>query len=105
MARISRKTHAESALIPLGHRPQIILRGRLARLPSAPSISQSEDEKDNERTNGGAYNGRNNSGAKMDAQVREEPTADKRSNDADGDVGDNAKSGTLDNLSCKPACD
>jgi hypothetical protein len=77
----------------------------LARLPSAPSISQSEDEKDNERTNGGAYNGRNNSGAKMDAQVREEPTADKRSNDADGDVGDNAKSGTLDNLSCKPACD
>src|ERR1019366_8657189 len=44
------------------------------RSPSASATNEPEDQQQDQRTNGGVDDGRNNSQAKMDAELRKQPT-------------------------------
>jgi hypothetical protein len=75
------------------------------RLPTAASVKESENKQEYYRTHGGADDGRDNSGTKMDAQTRQQPASNKSADDSDCDIGNQAKSSPSHDLPCQPSGD
>src|ERR1700737_489672 len=75
------------------------------RLPSAPSVDEPENEQKQDGADGGGDDGRHDPGTEVDAQLRQQPTADQGANDADADVGNHAEAGAANHLARKPSGD
>src|SRR5262245_52468795 len=76
-----------------------------AKSPSAAAVNEPQNDQENNGTDGGHYDGRNDAGAEVDAQLGQQPTADERADDSDADVRDEAIAAAIDELSGKPSRD
>src|SRR5262245_59957596 len=78
---------------------------RKGKSPSATAVNEPQDDQENNRSDGGHDDGRNDAGAEVDAQLGQEPTPDERADNSDADVRDEAIAGAFDDLSGKPSRD
>ena len=92
-----------------GHGPRLVRRyGRLPTSPPTPSPSASathepDDQQQYQRADGGVDDRRNNARAKMDAELRKQPTTDERTNNSNDEIADDPKSGALHDLAGQPS--
>jgi hypothetical protein len=77
----------------------------LADSPSAPSVDQPENDKEDNGADRGRDDRRNNAGAEVDSQLGQQPASDEGADDTDADVGNDAVAGAANNLSGQPARD
>jgi len=71
------------------------------RLPSA--TNEPDDQQQDQRTNGGVDDCRNNSQAKMDAELRKQPTADEGAYDSNEEIANDPKADALQDLASHPS--
>jgi len=95
-AQIKPRAPADAVAVRLRLSPQ---------LPSASPENEPENHQEQQRTHSGADDGRDNSGTKMDAQTRQQPASNESADDADCDVGNQAKSSPLHDLPRQPSGD
>jgi hypothetical protein len=72
--------------------------------PSAATSKESHDEEQQYRTDGGVDDCADQSSTKMDAQLRQQPTSDKGTQNPDNEVANDPEAGALHDLTCQPAC-
>jgi hypothetical protein len=81
--------------------------GRLPTSPPTPSPSTSANEPDDQqqyqRADGGVDDRRNNARAKMDAELRKQPTTDKGAYDSNDEIAEDPKPGALHDLAGQPS--
>ena len=82
--------------------------GRLPTSPPTPSppasaTNEPDDQQQYQRADGGVDDRRNNARAKMDAELRKQPTTDERANDSNDEIADDPKSGALHDLAGQPS--
>jgi hypothetical protein len=82
--------------------------GRLPTSPPAPSppvsaTNEPDDQQQYQRADGGVDDRRNNARAKMDAELRKQPTTDERANNSNDEIADDPKSGALHDLAGQPS--
>ena len=73
------------------------------RSPSASATNEPDDQQQDQRTNGGVDDGRNNSQAKMDAELRKQPTTDEGAYDSNEDIANDPKADALQDLAGHPS--
>jgi hypothetical protein len=73
--------------------------------PAAAATEKPENQKEQQRANRGVDNRADNSKAKMDAELRQQPTANEGSYDSDDEVVDESVSSATDNLTSQPSRD
>jgi len=86
---------------------------RVFQLPTSPPISspspstsatnEPDDQQQDQRADGGVDDRCNDARAKMNAELRKQPTADEGANDADDDISDDPKPGAMDDLTGQPS--
>src|ERR1700730_3306954 len=72
--------------------------------PPASATNEPDDQQQYKRADGGVDDRRNNARAKMDAELRKQPTTDERANNSNDEIADDPKSGALHNLAGQPSC-
>jgi hypothetical protein len=82
--------------------------GRLPTSPPTPSppasaTNEPDNQQQYQRADGGVNNRPNNARAKMDAELRKQPTTDERANDSNDEIADDPKSGALHDLAGQPS--
>jgi hypothetical protein len=82
--------------------------GRLPTSPPPPSppasaTNEPDDQQQYQRADGGVDNRRNNAPAKMDAELRKQPTTDERAYNSNDEIADDPKSGALHDLAGQPS--
>jgi hypothetical protein len=70
--------------------------------PSASAANESDDQQQDQRADGGVDDRRNDARAKMDAELRKQPTADEGAYDSNDDIADDPEPGTLHDLTGQP---
>ena len=73
------------------------------RSPSASATNEPDDQQQDQRTNGGVDDCRNNSQAKMDAELRKQPTADEGAYDSNEEIANDPKADALQDLAGHPS--
>jgi hypothetical protein len=71
--------------------------------PSASATNEPDDQQQYQRADGGVDDRRNNARAKMDAELRKQPTTDERANYSNDEIADDPKPGALHDLSGQPS--
>jgi hypothetical protein len=84
--------------------------GRLPTSPPPPSpctsaTNEPDDQQQYQRADGGVDDRRNNARAKMDAELRKQPTTDEGAYDSDEEIADDPKPGALHDLAGQPSGD
>ena len=74
-------------------------------LPSAPSVDEPKNDQKQYCTDGGGYDRGNDPGAEVDAQLRQQPTADQGADDPNAEIGNETVAGTSYNLAGQPSRD
>jgi hypothetical protein len=82
--------------------------GRLPTSPPTPSppasaTNEPDNQQQYQRANGGVDNRRNNARAKMDAELRKQPTTDERAYNSNDEIADDPKPGALHDLAGQPS--
>jgi hypothetical protein len=72
-----------------------LLKGRAAHSPSTTSIEKSQNKQKNYGPDGRPDDGRHNPTAKMNSQMRQQPTAEEGAHNSNGDVGNKTEARTL----------
>jgi hypothetical protein len=66
--------------------------------PPGSTTNEPDDQQQYQRADGGVDDRRNNARAKMDAELRKQPTTDERTNNSNDEIADDPKSGALHDL-------
>jgi hypothetical protein len=66
--------------------------------PPASTTNESDDQQQYQRADGGVDNRRDNTQAKMDTELRKQPTTDESAHDSNEEIADNPKPGALHDL-------
>ena len=82
--------------------------GRLPTSPPTPSppasaTNEPDDQQQYQRADGGVDDRRNNARAKMDAELRKQPTTDEGAYDSNEEITDDPKPGALHDLAGQPS--
>jgi hypothetical protein len=72
--------------------------------PAAASSYYSEDDQKQDGSDSSRSNRVHDAGANANAELRQQPGTDERTNDPDDDVANDPKARPLDELARKPAC-
>jgi hypothetical protein len=75
------------------------------RAASVPPAQQPHDQQEDNRTDRGIDDFRDEATTQVDAKLGKQPTRDQRAGNADQNVADNAKAGASHDLAGQPACD
>jgi hypothetical protein len=68
--------------------------------PSASTMNEPHDQQKDQRADRGVDDLRNNSRAKVDAKLRQQPTAEEGAYDSDAEIADDPKSDASHDLAC-----
>jgi hypothetical protein len=71
--------------------------------PPASTTNEPDDQQQYQRADGGVDNRRNNTQAKMDTELRKQPTTDESAHDSNEEIADNPKPGALHDLAGQPS--
>jgi hypothetical protein len=71
--------------------------------PSASAANEPDDKQQDQRADGGVDDRRNDARAKMNAELRKQPTTNKGPYDSDDDIADDPEPGTLHDLTGQPS--
>jgi hypothetical protein len=74
-----------------------------ASAPTASAADESEDQEEQQRADGGVDDRRDNTNAKVDAELGQQPLADEGADDSDDEVTDDPKAGALHDLARQPS--
>jgi hypothetical protein len=82
--------------------------GRLPTSPPTPSppasaTNEPDDQQQYQRADGGVDDRRNNARAKMDAELRKQPTTDEGAYNSNDEIADDPKPGALHDLAGQPS--
>jgi hypothetical protein len=72
-------------------------------MPPASATNEPDDQQQQQRADGGVDDCRDNARAEVEAELREEPTADEGTCDSDEEVADNPEPGALHDLARQPS--
>jgi hypothetical protein len=72
---------------------------------STASSEQAQDEQEDDRADGRGNDLAEQMAPQVETQPRQKPVANKRADDADAEIGDEAETGAAQNLTCQPARD
>src|SRR5262249_26664706 len=89
----------------LGALPREHVVGALPPTPATTPIDQPENKQQQNGADRGRYDRGNQPASQMDAQFRQQPSADQRSDDPDADIRDETETGAAHDLTGEPAGD